>query len=81
MKQRPRIYYTEADKSLMWDRWQKGESLKPTPFSDTGHFVPDRWNTPIGETAIPPCINDSRTRGDLAGCRCRPFDSIDRDVT
>ena len=27
MKQRPRIYYTEADKVLMWDRWQKGESL------------------------------------------------------
>jgi len=27
MKQRPRIYYTEADKALMWDRWQKGESL------------------------------------------------------
>ena len=27
MKQRPKIYYTETDKSLMWDRWQKGESL------------------------------------------------------
>ncbi len=27
MKQRPRIYYTEADKALMWDRWQAGESL------------------------------------------------------
>ncbi len=27
MKQRPRIYYTETDKLLMWDRWQKGESL------------------------------------------------------
>jgi IS30 family transposase len=27
MKYRKRIYYTEADKSLMWDRWQKGESL------------------------------------------------------
>ena len=27
MKQRPRIYYTESDKALMWDRWQKGESL------------------------------------------------------
>ena len=26
MKQRPRIYYTETDKALMWDRWQKGES-------------------------------------------------------
>lgn len=22
-----RIYYTEADKALMWDRWRKGESL------------------------------------------------------
>jgi hypothetical protein len=27
MKQRPRIYYSETDKALMWDRWQNGESL------------------------------------------------------
>jgi len=27
MKQRTRIYYTETDKALMWDLWQKGESL------------------------------------------------------
>jgi len=27
MKYRPRIYYTESDKALMWDRWQKGDSL------------------------------------------------------
>ncbi len=27
MKRRPRIYYTESQKALMWDRWQKGESL------------------------------------------------------
>jgi IS30 family transposase len=27
MKRRPRIYYTETDKALMWDRWEKGESL------------------------------------------------------
>ena len=27
MKYRTRIYYTEADKSLMWDRWQRGDSL------------------------------------------------------
>ncbi len=27
MKPRPRIYYTEEQKALMWDRWQKGESL------------------------------------------------------
>ena len=27
MKYPSRIYYTETDKALMWDRWQKGESL------------------------------------------------------
>ena len=27
MKYRPRIYYTDSDKELMWDRWQNGESL------------------------------------------------------
>jgi IS30 family transposase len=27
MEPRRRIYYTEAQKALMWDRWQKGESL------------------------------------------------------
>lgn len=28
MKQRPRIYYTESQRALMWERWQKGESLQ-----------------------------------------------------
>ncbi len=28
MKYRQRICYTESDKALMWDRWQKGESLQ-----------------------------------------------------
>ena len=28
MKQRTRIYYKESQKALMWERWQKGESLK-----------------------------------------------------
>ncbi len=27
MKQRPRIYYTEEQRAMMWDRWQKGETL------------------------------------------------------
>ncbi len=27
MKYRTRIYYTETDKALMWDRWRKGDSL------------------------------------------------------
>jgi transposase, IS30 family len=28
MKRRPRINYTESQKALMWDRWQKGDSLQ-----------------------------------------------------
>ena len=27
MKYRPRIYYTEEQKALMWDRWERGETL------------------------------------------------------
>jgi len=27
MEQRARIYYTQAQKALMWDRWQQGDSL------------------------------------------------------
>ena len=27
MKYRTRIYYTDSQKALMWDRWQKGDSL------------------------------------------------------
>lgn len=27
MKYRTRIYYTEEQKALMWDRWRRGESL------------------------------------------------------
>jgi IS30 family transposase len=27
MKQRRRIYYTEEQKALMWDRWQRGDTL------------------------------------------------------
>ena len=28
MARKPRIHYTETDKAVMWDRWQKGESLE-----------------------------------------------------
>ena len=38
MKQQPRIYYSEAQKALMWDRWQKGESLHAIArLFDRGH--------------------------------------------
>jgi IS30 family transposase len=28
MKQRPRIYYTDGQKALMWERWRQGDSLQ-----------------------------------------------------
>jgi len=28
MKRRPRTYYTESQKALMWERWRKGDSLQ-----------------------------------------------------
>jgi IS30 family transposase len=38
MKYRSRIYYTETQKALMWERWQKGESLSQiAQLFDRGH--------------------------------------------
>ncbi len=38
MKQRARIYYTEAQKAVMWERWQRGDSLHAIArLFDRGH--------------------------------------------
>ena len=38
MKYRTRIYYTEEQKALMWDRWQKGDSMHAIArLFDRGH--------------------------------------------
>ncbi len=31
MKQRPRIYYSETQKALMWDQWHKGDTIIRLP--------------------------------------------------
>ena len=28
MKQRPRIYYSDSQKALMWERWKQGWTLQ-----------------------------------------------------
>jgi IS30 family transposase len=49
MKMRPRIYYTEEQKALMWDRWQKGESLNSIArLFDRGHSSIQRILTETG---------------------------------
>ena len=38
MKYRTRIYFTDAEKTLMWDRWQKGDSTRAIArLLDRGH--------------------------------------------
>ena len=34
---RPRIHYSESQKALMWERWQKGESLQQIAQFDRNH--------------------------------------------
>jgi len=34
MKQRPRFYYTESQKKLMWDHWQKGDDFTAAQVCD-----------------------------------------------
>ena len=48
MTYRQRIYYTESQKGLMWDRWQKGDSLHAIArLFDRGHSSVQRI---LGET-------------------------------
>ena len=49
MKYRTRTFYTEAQKSLMWDRWQKGESLHNIArLFDRGHSSVSRLFSETG---------------------------------
>ncbi len=48
MKRKPRIYYSDTQKALMWDRWQKGDSMNTIArLFDRGHSSVQRI---LGET-------------------------------
>ena len=62
MAQRPRIYYTESQKALMWERWKKGESLQQiAQLFDRNHSSIQRILAETG--GIPPA---ERRRSPLA---------------
>ena len=55
MKYRQRIYYTDAQKELMWDRWQKGESMHSIAgLFDRGHSSVQGVLTMMGGLPPPP---------------------------
>ncbi len=84
MKQRPRIYYAESQRALMWERWRQGATL---------HQIARLFDRPhtsvrgvLAETGgiRPPARRRSRladaggARRDLQSRRWRSIDSYDR---
>jgi IS30 family transposase len=70
---RPRIRYTENQKALMWERWQKGESLQQiAQLFDRNHSSIYKvfWRRPAGSVrphaAIPMGADPGRTGRDFA---------------
>ena len=59
-KRRRRIYLTAADKAVMWDRWQKGDSLE-----SIARFL---------IAAIPRCAYPAQTGGIRPRTRIGPAD-------
>ena len=57
MKQRPRIYYSEGQREMMWDRWQRGESLHDIArLFDRGHSSIQRILSESGGIRPPPRV-------------------------
>ena len=55
MKQRPRIYYSDAQKESIWDRWQKGDSMRTIAgLFDRGHASVQRILAETGGIRPPP---------------------------
>jgi IS30 family transposase len=62
MVRKRRIHYTETDKAVMWDRWQKGESLeKIAQLFDRGHGSVARILVQTGGIRPPKRVRSHRT--------------------
>ena len=82
MKQRPRIYYTDSQKALMWERWRKGDSLQKIAqlfdrnhssvqgvLAETGGITPvPRYRS---KRALTLSEREEISRGLVAGCSIR----------
>ena len=62
MARKRRIHYTETDKAVMWDRWQKGESLeKIAQLFDRSHGSVARILRQTGGIRPPKRVRSGRT--------------------
>jgi len=74
MPRKPRIHYTETDKALMWDRWQKGDSLeKIAQLFDRTHGSVSRILSRTGGIWPPKRMRSRRLRWSASqtGAACR----------
>lgn len=60
MKQRPRIYYTESQKALMWYRWKAGDSLQK---------IKQLFDHSSIQRILPRQEASAQPRDDAPGCR------------
>ena len=50
MKRKPRIYYSDSQKALMWERWRQGDSLqKIAQLFDRNHSSVERILAETGD--------------------------------
>ena len=62
MARKRRIHYTETDKAVMWDRWQKGDSLeKIAQLFDRSHGSVAAILRKTGGIRSPRRVRSSRT--------------------
>jgi hypothetical protein len=76
MAQRPRIHYKETQRAVMWDRWQRGESLHEVaklfdrhPFIGATDIGGERRHTTDTAPSLGACPDVGRARRDLADHR------------
>ena len=73
MEQSFRRGFTAAEKTELWDRWQRGESLKAIgrafgkPSSSIYNQVPTRWDSSSSSASLAVGTDALGTRGDVQG--------------
>ena len=85
---RPRIHYTESQKALVWERWQKGESLQQiAQLFDRNHSSIQGILAPTGGIRPAPrcrsrlALTLAETGRDLARGGGGSFHAFDRSAT
>lgn len=84
MKQRPRVYYTESQKLVMWEHWRKGDSLHQiAQLFDRNHssiqrILADRRYSTRAGLSILPSVVFGRAGRNFLGPGPRSIDSLHR---